>query len=146
MEALLPSRALMRDYATIRLSSQSGGTSMNKGERGGISVGLIITLLLGLFLVYEATKFGPLLIAQFQFQDAVIEAAKFSRGKEANAVQAELLQRAGELQLPITRDMIKVLRQPTNTRIQISYELQTEWMPGRIYKWKVDLDEESMLF
>lgn len=119
---------------------------MKRNERGGISVGLVVTLLLALFLVYEAKQFGPLLVAQFQFQDAVIEAAKFSRGKEAGTVQQEVLQRATELSLPITRDMIKVVRQPTNTRIQVSYELKTEWAPGRVYKWKVDVDEASMLF
>jgi hypothetical protein len=117
-----------------------------KGERGAISVGLIVMILVVLFLAYEAKQFGPLLVAQFQFQDAVIEATKFSRGKEAGTVQQELLQRANELALPITREMINVIRQPTRTQIKVSYELQTEWMPGRVYKWKVDIDEESMLF
>ena len=117
-----------------------------KSERGKVTLGLIVVIFVAIFLAYEGKQFGPLLLAQFQFQDSVIEAAKFSRAKEAAAVQAEVLQRANELRLPITRDMIKVTRQPTHTRIQVTYELSGEWAPGKLYKWKVNVDEESMLF
>lgn len=117
-----------------------------RNERGGTGVNLLITVLIILFLAYEAKQFGPKLVAQYQFQDAVIEAAKFSRTKTAGAVQLEVLQKAAELQLPISRDMIKVTRQPTNTRIEVRYELEAEWLPGRPYKWVVMLNEESMLF
>ena len=27
-----------------------------------------------------------------------------------------------------------------------SYTLQAEWLPGRLYQWTVDVNEESMLF
>ena len=117
-----------------------------KSDSGKMSLGLIVVIFVGLFLAYEGKQFGPLLIAQFQFQDSVMEAAKFSRAKEATSVQNEVLQRANELHLPITKEMIKVTRQPTHTRIQVSYELKTEWAPGKVYKWKVNVDEESMLF
>lgn len=117
-----------------------------RNERGGVSAGLIVALVLVFLFTYEAMQFGPLLLRQFQFQDAVIEAAKFSRGKDAPAVQAEVLQKAGELSLPVSRDMVEVTRQPTNTRIQVRYELSAEWLPGRPYKWVVTLDEKSVLF
>jgi hypothetical protein len=117
-----------------------------KSERGAVSVGLIVAIVLALFLVYEAKQFGPLLMAQFEFQDAVMEATKFSAGKPGDKVQMEVLKKANELALPITRDMIVVTRQPTNTRIQISYELGAEWLPGKQYKWTVNIDEQSVLF
>ncbi len=114
--------------------------------RGGASVGMLVTLLVILFLGYEAMQFGPHIISQFQFQDAVMEAAKFSRNKPALTVQEEVLKKAEELGLPISRDMIKVTRQNTKTRIQVHYVLEAEWLPGRPYKWNVDVDEESILF
>ena len=118
----------------------------HRSERGAVSVGLIVALFLLLFAVYEAIQFGPLLIAQYEFQDAVLEAAKFSRGQKAEAVQAEVLKRAQELQLPISREMIVVTRQPQNTRIQVTYELATDWLPGKPYSWVVEVDAESVLF
>jgi len=117
-----------------------------RSERGGVSVGLVVAIFLILFAAYEAKQFGPLLIAQYEFQDAVVEAAKFSRGQKAESVQAAVLEKAQELALPISRDMIKVTRQPTNTRIQVRYELSTDWLPGKPYSWVVEVDASSVLF
>ena len=117
-----------------------------RSDAGAITAGLVIAIFAVLFIAYEAMQFGPALMAQFQFQDAVMEAAKFSRNKTAGAVQQEVYQKAAELKILVTREMIKVTRQPTNTRIQVIYSLEAEWLPGRPYKWEVNLNEESMLF
>jgi hypothetical protein len=117
-----------------------------KGERGAISFGLILGILLVVIAAYEAKQFGPLLMRQFQFQDAVIEASKFSATKDVAAVQNELLSKAAELQLPITREMISVTKQATYTRVYVVYELSTEWAPGKSYTWTVTEDEESKIF
>jgi hypothetical protein len=117
-----------------------------RDERGAISLGLVVGILLVAFAAYEAKQFGGPLMHQFQFQDAVIEASKFSAGKDATAVQNELAHKAIELQLPISREMIKVVRQATHTRIQITYELSVDWLPGKPYTWTVNVDEESQIF
>ncbi|HXV60847.1 MAG TPA: hypothetical protein VEK15_09140 [Vicinamibacteria bacterium] len=117
-----------------------------RNDRGGSNLSLLFTILIAVFLVYEAKQFGPLLLAQFEFHDAVVEAAKFSRDKDPSTVQNEVLARASALSLPISREMIKVTRQPWNTRIQVSYQLSAEWAPGRLYSWTVVVDEESVLF
>lgn len=117
-----------------------------KSERGAISMGLVIGIFLVVFAAYEAKQFGPLLMSQFQFQDAVIEASKFSATKDANAVANELVAKAAELHLPISRDMVKVTKQATYTRVQITYQLSAEWLPGKPYTWTVNVDEESKIF
>jgi hypothetical protein len=90
-----------------------------KSERGAVSLGLIVTIVIALFLIYEAKQFGPLLVAPYQFQDVVIDTCKFSVDKQAPAVYDEVRRQAAELNLPISRDMIKVTRQATKTRIQV---------------------------
>jgi hypothetical protein len=117
-----------------------------RSERGGGGAGLVIFLLVALFVGYEVKQFGPPLFAQFQFLDAVIDTTKFSRAKTAGVVMQEVLKKSAEYHLPISRDMIKITRQPTRTRIKIRYEFEAEWLPGRPYKWTVEIDEESMLF
>ena len=117
-----------------------------KNNRGSAGVGLLITVLVILFIAYEAKQFGPQVMAQFQFQDAVIEISKFSRGKTAPVVQMEVLAKATELGLPVTREMIKVTRQNTSTSIAVRYDQEAEWLPGRPYKWTVEVNEESVLF
>lgn len=117
-----------------------------KNERGGASFGLILALAIFLFVAYEAKQFGPPLIAQFQFQDAVVEAAKFSRGKTAQQVKQEVYTKGTEMGIPLTLEVIRVNREPTNTAIQVSYDLQAEWLPGKMYRWTVNVDEASVLF
>jgi len=117
-----------------------------RSQRGGAGVGLLIAVVVFLLIAYEAKQFGPNLVAQFQFQDAVVEACKFSRAKTADAVQQEVLAKATELRLPVSRDMIKVTRQPTSTRIVVRYDLEADWLPGKPYKWTVEVNEESVLF
>ncbi len=117
-----------------------------KSQRGGAGPGALIALVIFLFIAYEAKQFGPHMVAQFQFEDAVSDAAKFSRNKTAAAVQLEVLAKATELNLPVSRDMIKVTRRPTNTRIEVRYDQEAEWLPGKPYKWTVELNAESILF
>ena len=117
-----------------------------RSERGGAGGGLLLALAVFLFIAYEAVQFGPHVVAQFQFKDAVVDAAKFSRNKPASTVQQEVLAKATELSLSVSRDMIKVTRKPTHTRIEVRYDQEAEWLPGKPYKWTVLLDEESVLF
>ncbi len=117
-----------------------------RSERGGGNAGLVIFVMVLLFVGYEVKQFGPPLFAQFQFLDEVIDTTKFSRAKTAGVVLQEVLKKSAALRLPISRDMIKVTRLPTSTRIEVRYELKAEWLPGRPYKWTVVIDEESMLF
>jgi hypothetical protein len=117
-----------------------------KSERGAAGAGLLIAVAVFLFVVYEAKQFGPHVLAQFEFQDAVVEVTKFSRAKPAATVQQEVLASATALGLPVSLDMIKVARQPTNTRIEVRYDQEAEWLPGKPYKWTVVVVEESQLF
>ena len=117
-----------------------------KSARGGISFGGILSLAFFAFLVYEAFQFGPILIAQYQFKDEMLDAAKFSRGKKAQAIKDNLATKAGELALPIRSNQIQVTMQAYNTRIQVTYQQNVEWLPGSIYTWQVEENIESPVF
>ena len=117
-----------------------------RSERGGGATGVSDLPLGASVRRLRGQTVRPPLFAQFQFLDAVIDTTKFPRAKTAAVVMQEVLKKSAELQLPISRDMIKITRQPTHTRIEVRYELEAEWLPGRPYKWTVEIDEESMLF
>jgi len=117
-----------------------------KRERGGASVGSLLALAILAFLIYEGIKFGPVLIAQYEFKDTIAEQAKFSRGKTAHGIKTELTQKAAQLGLPVTTDQITVTLQPTNTRIQVKYQLSVQWLPGKEYQWNIDEVAESTIF
>lgn len=117
-----------------------------KSARGGISLSSILSLVFIAFLIYEAFQFVPILIAQYQFKDDMLEAAKFSRRKDANQIKSELIQDAAAVGLPITMDRIRVSKLPNKTRIHVQYQLSVEWLPGNTYTWEVDEAAESPIY
>jgi hypothetical protein len=125
-----------------------GGKVMKrfKSARGGVSLSSILSLVFIAFLIYEAFQFGPILMAQYQFKDDMVEAAKFSRRKDANQIKSELIQNAAALGLPVTMDRIRVSKLPNKTRIHVQYQLSVEWLPGNAYTWEVDEVAESPIY
>ena len=115
-------------------------------QRGEITLGSLIGILVLLFLVYELFQFGPVLLSQFQFQDSVQEIAKFSLNKDQASVRNEVVAKAGEYALPVDGTMVGVTRDRTYTRITVNYQLSVDWLPGQAYTWQVNVDEESRIF
>lgn len=114
--------------------------------RGEVRMSSLLSLLVLVFAIYEGFQFIPVLFAQYEFKDAIVEEAKFSAFKSPDTIRNNLVKKANELRLPIQRQDIIVDRRATSTRIQVKYELSVEWLPGREYWWEVDEDEESVLF
>ncbi len=117
-----------------------------RSAKGKASVSGILILGFIVFLIYEGFQFVPTLFAQYSFRDAIVEEAKFSRGKPAEVIRDSLAKKAAELRIPVTPGQIKVTQQATRTRIQVKYQLSVEWLPGKAYKWTVDEIQESVLF
>ncbi len=114
--------------------------------KGEVRLGSILTLAVIAYTVYVGVKVVPVLFAQYEFQDAVVEEAKFSRAKSAETVRNNLADKAASLGLPITHQQIHVERKPTWIRIQVDYQLSVEWLPGKVYTWDVSEVSESVLF
>ena len=115
-------------------------------ERGEIKLGTLVVLAICGFIAYEVYKFAPVLFAQYEFKDGVVEEAKFSRGKDAAVMQRSVLKKAQDLGLPVEISNIKVTARGTSTRIQVQYRLTVEWLPGRPYSWDVEEVGESVIF
>jgi hypothetical protein len=117
-----------------------------RSAKGKASVSGILILGFIVFLIYEGFQFVPMLFAQYSFRDAMVEEAKFSRGKPPEVIRDSLTKQAAELGLPISSGQIKVTRQNTRTRIQVKYQLSVNWLPGKAYKWNVEEVQESVLY
>jgi hypothetical protein len=114
--------------------------------RGEVRMSSLLSLAVLIFAVYEGFQFVPVLFAQYEFKDAIVEEAKFSAYKKPETIRDNLLKKAAELRLPIERQDVIVERMPTSTRIRVQSELSVEWLPGQEYWWEVNEDEESVLF
>ena len=102
------------------------GTSTSKraGERGGSKLKLIFALLIFGCIIFTAVKIVPPYFANYQFQDAIQTESKFALTgypkRSQDDIQDEVFKKAQELEIPITRDQIRV--EMTNTQVNISLD------------------------
>lgn len=117
-------------------------TFFQKHEWGGGKAGCFFALLVVLSLGYLGYKFLPPFINNYQFQDAVDELASFSMvrtptshsGSPSEALQAEIMKKAQEMELPVEKDEVKVRITDEHIIVEISYVIPIS-LPGYTYDY-----------
>jgi hypothetical protein len=96
----------------------------------GLSGRRALILLVLLSLIFAASRYFPPYFAAFQFNDFVREEVKYAgtSRKTVDAIRTEILQKAGELGIPITKKDIRILR-----RGAASFTVEID------YRWPIDM-------
>ena len=81
----------------------------------------------------------PVKIKTSEFYDVMQEQASFGSIKSEGAIQYEVLRRAQQLQIPVTKDNLKVTRAREAVTVEAHYEIPLSFFGG-VYKyvWKFD--------
>ena len=82
----------------------------SRGIRGGANVGCIVWLVILGFVGYVLCKVVPVKIASSEFYDAMQEQAAFGSIKDPKFIEFEILKKAEELQIPVKKDNLKIIR------------------------------------
>ena len=113
------------------------------GEEGKSSLGNIVFLLLVLAMIYFGFKFIPVRINTFAFLDAMNEEASFAAHRNDKIIKDNLMRMAREKRLPITKEEIKLTREPGRMTVEADYTVQVDTI-FFTYDWrfqeKVDRD------
>jgi hypothetical protein len=106
-----------------------------RSERGEGNLGCILWLLaLGLALLI-AWKAVPVKIQSTEMYDYMDELAKFSAAQvPPDQLKKRILERAAQLQIPLTKDNIRVERNGDRIYMEIKYTIPVEF-PGYTYLW-----------
>ncbi len=115
-------------------------------ERGGTTVKTLLSFAILLLGAYLAFKFIPIYVAAYDFDNAIKTQAQYSGSmKTDNVILTELLTKAQDLELPIGKENLKILR--TASRITISAEyvvpIETAFFT---YNWRFTEEESAVLF
>lgn len=107
--------------------------------RGKTNIGCIVWLAI-LFLVgYVLYKVVPVKIATSTFYDAMQEQASFGSIKGLGQIEYAVLQKARELELPITKENLIIKRSKEAITIEAHYEMTIDFFNGMYkYVWKLD--------
>ena len=115
-------------------------------ERGSISVKTLISFATLLFGCYIGYMFIPVYIAAYDFDNALKTQAQYSGSMKTNdVIMKELLLKAAELELPITKKEIKIERSQSRLTITARYVVPVQ-TPFFTYNWHFEEEESAVLF
>jgi len=115
-------------------------------ERGAITVKTLFCFALLLLLSYLGYKFIPVYIAAYDFDNAIKTQAQYSGSMKTNdVILKELLGKAAELELPITKDNIKIDRSTSRLVITADYVVPVK-TAFFTYNWRFTEEESAVLF
>ena len=106
-----------------------------RSERGEGNLGCILWLVaLGLAILI-AWKAVPVKLQSTELYDYMDELAKFSAAQvKPDELKKRILERAAQLQIPLTKDNIRVERNGDRIYMEIEYTIPVEF-PGYTYQW-----------
>jgi hypothetical protein len=107
--------------------------------RGAANVGCIVWLVILGFVAYVLYKVVPVKIASSEFYDVMQEQAAFGSIKDLKFIEFEILRKAQELQIPVTKDNLKIIRVRESITVEAHYEITIDFFNGAYkYVWKFD--------
>lgn len=118
----------------------------DRRERGAISVKTIFSFAMLAFMSYMCFKFVPVYVAAYDFNNAMKTQAQYAGSvKTSEVILTELLLKAGELELPITKDNVKIERTRSKITINADYivPVKTAFFT---YQWRFTEEESAVLF
>ncbi|MGH9317901.1 MAG: hypothetical protein ACRD1P_12440 [Thermoanaerobaculia bacterium] len=121
--------------------------SDKRGARGEGRVGCVIWLGIVGLIAYGLVKIVPVKIANSSFEDFMTEQASFGSIKSVRAIEREILDKAKDLAIPVTKDNLTITKTKEKITIEAHYEVTIEFFGGAYkYVWKRDPVVERPLF
>jgi hypothetical protein len=110
-----------------------------RAELGRGNLGCILWLIVVIAVAHVLWIVVPVKIKTSEFYDVMQEQASFGSIKSEGAIQYEILRRAQQLQIPVTKENLKVIRQREAVTVEAHYEIPLEFFGGAYkYVWKFD--------
>ena len=102
-------------------------------------IGCVIWLAIVILIGYGLYKFVPVKVAASRFEDFMSDESSFGSIKSLQQIEKEILAKAQELKLPITKDNLKVVRSREYVIVEAHYEIVVSLFGGAYqYVWKFD--------
>ena len=107
--------------------------------RGAGNIGCLLWLVVLVAVGHVLWKVVPVKIRSSTFFDTMQEQASFGSIKSEQQILYEVLRRAEELQIPVTRETVTVTRTRSAVTIEAHYSIPLEFFGGAYkYVWKFD--------
>jgi flagellar basal body-associated protein FliL len=118
-----------------------------RSEKGKGALQTIIVIIILFVIVYMMVKFFPTFHKSYKFNEEVKKEARAARGRPGyeDVIKRNLIDKARELELNITRDNIKVELNEAFVSIEVDYYIEVE-TPVYTFKRHFTPKHENPLF
>lgn len=115
--------------------------------RGAINFGCIVWLAIAGLVTYVGYKVVPVKIQTSAFQDFIQDESGFGSIKGIGQIEAEILAKARELDIPVKKENLTVKRTKEYILIEAHYEITLDFFNGSYkYVWKFDPVAQRPIF
>ena len=109
------------------------------GGRSSANIGCIVWLILLGIVGYLMWKIVPVKIATSEFYDTMQEQASFGSIKDPKFIEFEILRKAEQLKLPVTKENLKITKSRESITVEAHYTITIDFFNGAYkYVWKFD--------
>ncbi len=110
-----------------------------RGVRGAGNIGCLLWLIVLVAVGHVLWKVVPVKIRSSEFYDVMQEQASFGSIKSTQQIQYEILRRAEQLNIPVTKETLKIIRARESVTVEAHYQITIEFFGGAYkYVWKFD--------
>lgn len=112
------------------------------GQRGEGRLKAIIWLAIVASAIYVGVLVIPILVSEYEFQDAMTSVARFATAnrQSADEIRATLVKEAKSEDIPIKPEDIHVEAQAGNVRISVPYSVTVDL---HVYQWTLNFDPSA---
>jgi hypothetical protein len=111
-------------------------TRLRRGERGEGRIGVIISLVILIVLIYLGVKYVPVMINSYNLRDFIEEEARYAAVRKGDEdIRDRVYQKAQDLTLPVEKASIKIQRSRHELTISVNYMVPIE-TPVFTHKWQ----------
>jgi hypothetical protein len=121
--------------------------SRRRGQRGDVPVGCLVGLIVLGLAVMVGIKTTPIIInvGEFEKEVALMADRANSRSWDNKRMIQTLVNKAEQLDVPVTPENILIERSQSRFRITVSFVKEIEF-PGYTYVWDKKIEEERPFF
>lgn len=116
------------------------GWQSGEGKLGCILWAAILAV--GILIGYKAI---PVKLSTSELYDFMVEQAKFGANNPPDAIKRSILDKARELDLPVTDENLSVERAGNRIRMKTRFTIPLEF-PGYVYNWNFDFEIDRPVF
>ena len=118
----------------------------NGRERGEGKLGCLFGLVILLIALLIAYKMIPIKVKAAEMRDIVTDEARSAGTHRDNVILDNILERAKQLELPVTKDNVSIVRSSNSMiTIDVKYTVPVEF-PGYTYQWEFHHHAENPIF